>query len=159
GRGGRAPALRPSRGGGTRGLDATTPPIGRGAVRGRGDRSMDANSGSAGNERLALRFARLWEGGPAAPDVFAFLSSPPSVRPPDRLHGLLVDQRQRWRRGQPLPLRVYLSAFPEIAERGELIRVLVDGERQERRFADRRHDTVGPRASAERLSEAPTEPV
>ena len=32
-----------------------------------------------------------------------------------------------------LPLRVYLSAFPEIAASGEMVRALVDGERAQRR--------------------------
>ena len=78
-------------------------------------------------------FARLWEAGPPVPDVFDFLSSHPAVSAEDRLEVLLVDQRQRWLRGHPLPIRVYLSAFPDIAERGELIRSWLNGERHERR--------------------------
>jgi serine/threonine protein kinase len=121
---------------------------------------MDSNSGPNENEGLAVRFSRLWDSGSATPDVFAFLSSHPGVPLPDRLDVLLVDQRRRWQRGEQLPLRVYLSAFPEIAERGELIRVLVDGERQERRRAvGRLNETIGPPPAAGSPSEVPTEPV
>ena len=66
----------------------------------------------------------------------------------------------RWLRGQPLPLRVYLSAYPEIAERGELIRALVDGERHERRrSAGRLNETIADPDPALLLSETPTEAV
>ncbi len=92
-----------------------------------GYRVMDSNSGSIENEGLAECFSRLWETGLSVPDVFAFLSSRPAVAPEDRLEVLLEDQHQRWLRGQPLPLRVYLSAFPDIAERGELIRAWSTG--------------------------------
>ncbi len=121
---------------------------------------MNSNSGSNEDERLAGRFARLWEAGSPVPDVFGFLSSYPALPAEDRLEILLVDQHQRWLHGQPLPIRVYLSAFPDIAERGELIRPLVDGERQERRrsFGRLNETMVGPTPSLA-LSETPTEPV
>src|SRR5690348_15524217 len=105
---------------------------------------MDASVGTTENERLAVRFSRLWEVGCPVPDVFSFLSAHRDVPCLDRLDVLLIDQHHRWLRGQPLPLRVYLSAFPEIAERGELIRALVDGERQQRRrSALRLNETIG----------------
>ena len=51
------------------------------------------------------------------------------------LEVLLVDQEERWRRDKALPLRIYLSAFSDIAANGELVRALVDGDRRERRRA------------------------
>src|SRR5262249_34671790 len=110
---------------------------------------------------LAIRFSRLWEGGPSPPDVFEFLTSHHDVASSsDVLDVLLVDLRQRWLRGQPLPLRIYLSAFPEMAERGDWIRTLVDGERQERgKSAARLNETVIDRTAADALSETPTESV
>ncbi|HZW31346.1 MAG TPA: serine/threonine-protein kinase, partial [Isosphaeraceae bacterium] len=120
---------------------------------------MDASAGTMENERLAVRFSQLWEAGQSAPDVFSFLSSHRDVPCTDRLDVLLVDQHHRWLRGQPLPLRVYLSAFPDIAERGELIRALVDGERQERRrSALRLNETISGQPAGS-LSEVPTEAV
>ena len=121
---------------------------------------MNSNSGSIEDERLAGRFARLWEAGSPIPDVFGFLSSYPAVRAEDRLEVLLVDQHQRWLHGQPLPIRVYLAAFPDIAERGELIRSLVDGERQQRRQSfGRLNETIAGPTPSLVLSETPTEPV
>ena len=66
---------------------------------------------------LALEFSKLWTTESAGPDVFAFLSSHPEITDNERLDVLLVDQRERWLRRASLPLRVYLSAFPEIAAR------------------------------------------
>src|SRR5262245_27211326 len=93
-------------------------------------RSMPSSDQS---DSLAILFARLWEAGVSFPDVFEFLSSHESASRSDVLDVLLVDLRERWLRGQPLPLRIYLSTFPEMAEQGEWVRTLVDGERQERR--------------------------
>src|SRR2546428_303581 len=120
---------------------------------------MDANTGTNTPERLAQRFSELWENSISSPDVFAFLSSHPHVSDSDRLDVLLIDQQQRWCRGQALPLRIYLSAFPEIAARGEMVRALVDGERRERwkRSGQLRETMDVP--TADRVSEAPTQPV
>jgi len=108
---------------------------------------------------LALRFSELWESSASSPDVFAFLSSHPNVPNTERLGVLLVDQQQRWQRGQGLPLRIYLSAFPDIAAQGELVRALVDAERHERqRKLGRLNETLGV-PSADFVSEAPTQPV
>jgi len=120
---------------------------------------MDSNSGSKTLEQLARRFSELWENSISSPDVFAFLSSHPNVPDTDRLGVLLVDQQRRWQRGQALPLRIYLSAFPDIAAHGEMVRALVDGERRERwRSSGRLHQTIG-QPSADFVSEAPTQPV
>ena len=72
---------------------------------------------------------------------------------------MLVDQRERWLRGKSLPIRIYLSAFPEIAARGEMVRALVDGERVERR-----RNMGGPvetlnANTLDVVSEAPTHPI
>ena len=99
---------------------------------------MGSNAGSTGTERPADEYARLWEPGAAVPDVFAFLASRRDAALGDRLEVLLIDQQHRWLHGEPLPLRVYLSTFPEIAERGEMIRALVDGERYQRSAPTRR---------------------
>ena len=118
---------------------------------------MDSNAGSIENESLAGRFSRLWETGLPVPDVFDFLSSHPSASAEDRLEVLLEDQHQRWLRGKPLPLRVYLSAFPDIAERGELIRALVDRERHERRRSvGRLNETIDSPSPSLLLSESDT---
>ena len=91
--------------------------------------------------------------------MFAFLRSYPDLLPIDRLEVLLVDQQERWRRRQPLPLRIYLSAFPDIAAEGEMVRALADGDRHERRrLAGLASDTAGMR-TLDALSEALTQPV
>jgi serine/threonine protein kinase len=118
---------------------------------------MELKSALDGKDRLADRFSRLWEDGVSTPDVIAFLSSHPDVLSIDRLEVLLVDQVERWRRGKGLPLRVYLSAFSDIAANGELVRALVDGDRRERRRAAGRRDGATMR-TADRASEALTQP-
>ena len=110
-------------------------------------------------EALVVQFSRLWETGPSLPDVFAFLSSHPGLADVERLGVLLVDQRERWLRGKSLPLRIYLSAFPDIAARGEMVRALVDGERVERRRSMGGPDeTLNPN-TFDIVSEAPTHPI
>ena len=120
---------------------------------------MEIESPTDPEGHLALKFSKLWETGPPLPDVFAFLSSYPKVPNVERLDVLLVDQRERWLRGQSLPLRIYLSAFPEIAARGEMVRALVDGERLERhRKTGRLSETITPQ-TPDLVSEAPTQPI
>ena len=102
--------------------------------------AMELNSTLDPKDRLADRFSQFWADGVSTPDVFAFLSSHPDVLSIDRLEVLLIDQEERWRRGKALPLRIYLSAFSDIAANGELVRALVDGDRRERRRAAGRHD-------------------
>ncbi len=122
------------------------------------DRPMDSTSGTTSTERPADEYSRLWEPGAAVPDVFAFLAAHADIPVADRLDVLLVDQNLRWLRNQPLPLRIYLSAFPDIAERGELIRTLVNGERQaRRRSSGRLNDTLTEPSPAASHSETPTE--
>jgi serine/threonine protein kinase len=123
------------------------------------DTAMPSNTAPDTDERPAGRFAKLWETSRTTPDVFDFLRLCPDLLAIDRLDVLLVDQRERWRRGQALPLRIYLSAFPDIAAEGEMIRALVDGDRQERRrSASRLYDAAGLR-TADMASEALTQPV
>jgi serine/threonine protein kinase len=120
--------------------------------------TMESGSASDTSERLAERYSKLWDTGLSLPDVFAFLSSHPQVANIDRLDVLLVDQQERWRRGQALPIRVYLSAFPELAARGEMVRALVDGDRQERRRSTG-HFAVPTTQTADIGSDIPTQPI
>ena len=117
--------------------------------------AMESKPALDTKDRLADRYSRLWDDGVSTPDVFAFLSSHFDVHSVDRLEVLLVDQAERWRRGKPLPLRIYLSAFSDIAANGELVRALVDRDRRERRRAAGRHEG-GTLRTADRASEAPT---
>ena len=80
---------------------------------------MGSNSGTSEVDKPAERFSRLWEPGAPVPDVFTFLASYPGISLEDRLEVLLADQHHRWVRGQPLPLRVYLSAFPRSPSAGD----------------------------------------
>ena len=120
---------------------------------------MALNTAPDTDERPATRFSRLWETSLAIPDVFAFLRLYPDLPPIDRLDVLLVDQKERWRRRQPLPLRIYFSAFPDIAAEGEMVRALADGDRHERRrSAGLQSDTAGMK-TLDILSEALTQRV
>lgn len=121
---------------------------------------MGSATESSEVDRPVDRFSRLWGPDAPVPDVFAFLASCPELSLVERLEILLADQRLRWIRGQSLPLRVYLSAFPDIAERGEMVRALVDGERQGRRKSSGRlNETIVDPNPAALLSETPTEAV
>ena len=83
----------------------------------------------------------------------------PRLLTSERLDVLLVDQRERWLRRVSLPLRVYLSAFPEIAARGEMVRALVDGDRAERRRSfGGMNETLNPN-TLDIVSETPTQPM
>jgi serine/threonine protein kinase len=120
---------------------------------------MESNSGRSSKEYLAFRYSQLWDPGRPLPDVFSFLSAYPDAQSSERLDVLLVDQKERWQRGNALALRVYLSAFPDIAAEGDLVRALVDGERRERRrAAGRPHDTAALQ-TADRVSEGRTQPI
>ncbi|MHB1559000.1 MAG: serine/threonine-protein kinase [Isosphaeraceae bacterium] len=121
---------------------------------------MGSAAESSEVDRPVDRFSRLWRPDAPVPDVFVFLASVPGLSLVERLEILLADQRLRWIRGQPLPLRVYLSAFPDIAERGEMVRALVDGERHGRRkSAGRLNETILDPSPEVLLSETPTEAV
>ncbi len=120
---------------------------------------METEAPANTEEALALEFSKLWTSELAAADVFAFLALHPEINDELRLEVLLVDQRERWLRQKPLPLRVYLSAFPAIAARGEMVRALVDGERAERR---RTWALAGAPLNPNTLdagSETPTQPI
>jgi eukaryotic-like serine/threonine-protein kinase len=120
---------------------------------------METEAPAKAEESLALQFSRLWSNELACPDVFTFLSSHPDINDDLRLDVLLIDQRERWSRRKSLPLRVYLSAFPEIAARGEMVRALVDGDRAERRRKSGvLGDTLNPN-TLDVVSETPTQPI
>ena len=120
---------------------------------------METEAPANAEDALALEYSKLWTTGLAGPDVFTFLRSHPEIKDDLRLDVLLVDQRERWLRGVSLPLRVYLSAFPEIAAQGEMVRALVDGERaQRRRSLGVGGDTLNPN-TLDVVSETPTQPI
>ena len=120
---------------------------------------MNPGPAASTNDPLAVQFSQLWEPGRSLPDVFAFLKGYPGLNALDRLDVLLVDQAERWKRGQPLPLRVYLSAFPEIAARGEMIRALADREREQRRRSAGRLNDTPAEYTADFISQAKTQPI
>jgi serine/threonine protein kinase len=120
---------------------------------------MDSSPTTDAAKKLVAQYGKLWESGGVAPDVFAFLSSHPGLAANDRLELLLFDQRQRWMRGEQIPLRVYLSAFPDIAGKTELIRALVDCERAHRRQTFRRVDESTTADLANVASQAATERI
>ncbi len=120
---------------------------------------MESKNRSNANDPLAVQFAALWETSLSTPDVFEFLSLHPGVLSSQRLEILLLDQHLRWQRRQPLPLRVYLSAFGDIAARGDMVRALVDHERQaRRRMTQRPEDTIS-ELPADFVSESGTLPI
>ncbi len=120
---------------------------------------MESTPTTDASKQLTAQYGKLWEAGGVAPDVFAFLSSHPGLATNDRLELLLIDQRQRWLRGQQLPLRVYLSACPDIAGKSELLRALVDGEREHRRQSLSRVDEATALDLANAVSQAATERI
>jgi serine/threonine protein kinase len=120
---------------------------------------MDSSLTTDAEMQLAARFEKLWQADGVAPDVFAFLSSHPELGPSDRLEILLIDQRRRWARAQQLPLRVYLSACPDIAGKSELIRALVDGDREHRRLSFSRVDPLTATDRGNVVSQAATERI
>ncbi len=93
---------------------------------------MDSIPSSNRSEDLAARFSDIWNQSTSPPDVFAFLESRPDLSLDQQLEVILVDQRQRWRRGIPLPLRVYLSACPAFESRGNMLRAMAEVDRNGR---------------------------
>ncbi len=122
------------------------------------DTAMDLGSTLQRTESLAEHFSRLWQESASHPDIFAFLAAHPDVLSVDRLEVILADQVARWQRGKALPIRVYLSAYSDLARDGELIRAIVDGDRRERRRAAARTFESGALRSADLASEAATLP-
>src|SRR5262245_54883545 len=94
---------------------------------------MDTSDFSSTTEGQAAEFLGLWESSPAAPDVFQFLATRPYLPVTEQIRVLRIDQKYRWKRGEPLSIQRYLREFPDIASRPELIRMLVEGDRRGRR--------------------------
>ena len=68
---------------------------------------------------LAQQFAELWrESEP--PDVFEFLANHNEAAPREQADVLLVDQNQRWLRGEACVLEAYFSGCPAVAANSEL---------------------------------------
>ena len=66
--------------------------------------------------KLAERFAALWENASQPPDVFAFLRGADEASPEDRLAVLRVDRRRRQESGLPIPTQEYLRHCPDLDE-------------------------------------------
>ncbi len=64
----------------------------------------------------------------ALPDLRSYLAECEQLPPEAKLEILLIDQHTRWRRGEPLDVQFYLEACPQVAERCELRRQLLDEE-------------------------------
>ena len=87
----------------------------------------------------------------STPDVFDFLAAYPQLDLEQQLRVILVDQRQRWRRGMALPLRVYLSKCPDLESQGEMLRAMAEADRRGRRkFAEVANQTQVDDSSAQR---------
>ena len=97
------------------------------------DDAMDSNQPIQCNEELVAEFRTLWESSPAPPNILQFLANRPDAAPSERLDLLRIDQRFRWKRGEPRPLQSYLRDFPDIAVRPDLVRLLVAGDQESRR--------------------------
>ncbi|MFO0892737.1 MAG: protein kinase [Isosphaeraceae bacterium] len=93
--------------------------------------SMNEPASLAGS--LATEFRSLWETTGESPDVFGFLAARADLTPRQRLDVLRVDVRQRWKRGEPLSLKVYLSRLPDVAADPDLVRLLVESDQKNRR--------------------------
>lgn len=69
---------------------------------------------------IPMAFQTQWEGASNPPDIEAFLSRHGVRDSVDILGVLLIDQHFRWKTGCVLPIKEYLSRFPEVARRTEL---------------------------------------
>ncbi len=76
---------------------------------------------------LAEELSRLWRQG-QQPGVAAFLAQAGALRPDQLAAVLLVDQRQRWQRGERLGVEIYLQAYPTLGAEPEAVLDLIYGE-------------------------------
>ncbi len=67
------------------------------------------------------------------PDARSYLNANPGAAPADRLAVYLIDQRERWKRGEGLTVEEYLAADEEIARDLEMETALAQGEFSARR--------------------------
>jgi CRP-like cAMP-binding protein len=77
---------------------------------------MGRSSDSKCSRSRAAEFASLWAEADAPPDVIRFLQSAPNATLREKADVLLVDQRNRWRRGIGMSVEEYLERVPEIAD-------------------------------------------
>src|SRR5262245_52234381 len=75
----------------------------------------------------AEALSHSWQQG-QQPDVHAFLARAGALRPHQLAAGLLVDQRQRWQRGERVGTQVYLEAYPSLREVTEAVLDLIYNE-------------------------------
>lgn len=77
---------------------------------------------------LAEQYRELWRSSPVPPDVFVFLARDADTSPTEQLSILLIDQRERWSAGQPLPVEDYLSRLPDLEHDHDCTLQLIIGE-------------------------------
>ncbi len=83
--------------------------------------------GEGAPERAAGQLLRLWRAG-ERPDVRDFLARAGPLAPAELAAVLLIDQRERWERGERPPAETYLNAYPCLREAPDAALDLVYGE-------------------------------
>jgi len=83
-------------------------------------------------ESATTRYEGLWQSDAAPPDLFAFLGSMPRLSASERAEVVRIDQRNRWRIGRPLSLKSYLRELPDVAVQADLVRILIEADRNGR---------------------------
>jgi serine/threonine protein kinase len=88
-----------------------------------------ASSSEPGDRRddLSERYWRLWENG-QQPDLDAFLATCTSLAPAQLAAVIRIDQRERWRAGERVPIEEYLRRFPPLADNAEIALDLIYNE-------------------------------
>ncbi len=81
--------------------------------------SSTAQSPTPHSDQLAERLEQLWQEG-RTPDVDAFLADAGPLPADQRAVLLRIDQRGRWRAGDPVPAEEYLRRHPAVAADPEL---------------------------------------
>jgi hypothetical protein len=66
------------------------------------------------DDDLGERLRRLWRQG-EQPDAGALLAEAPLLAPAELARVLRIDQRERWRSGEPLGAEAYLRQFPGVS--------------------------------------------
>src|SRR5262245_2738181 len=77
-----------------------------------------AGAGPAPEDAPADRLWALWRQG-ERPDLGAFLAQAGDLTPAQLAAVLRVDQRERWRAGEPVPAEAYLRQYPRLREHAD----------------------------------------